>query len=286
MARSDTFMKDYEGLRPMGDYSTIELSETDDRAIITLDRPEKKNAINPDLCRELPDALVEIRGGQCSTVTITGKGDAFCSGMDLEEFFEGPRNENPERVAEYEREQFRMVSTLKNFPLPTIAKVNGWALGGGYLLSSICDFSIADEEAKFGLPEINFGIFPAGGAMWAAVHTMDRRKAMYFAATGEYFTGARAEELGVVTFAVAGEELEERVSTLCETLAEKNPIALKYNKEVFEKSVHMDFEESWDYEMAKSEKMKFEQNQEWLEEGIGQFSNREYRPGVESYRRG
>lgn len=268
----------------MVSYDHVDLVIDDELAELTIARPEKKNAISPKVADELADAFERIkRDDKARIVVLTGKGDSFCAGMDLEKRFQEPRKQGPDAYKKAGESSGRFFKTLQSFPDMTIAKVNGWAFGGGYELQGICDISIADEEATFGLSEINFGYFPGGGTMWTLTHSMNRRNAMYYSATGDTFDGEEAAEMGVVTEAVPGDALDDRVDEIVEDLADKNQTALRYNKEVLRRSRYMDFEESQDYERAKAEEMKYYQGDEWVREGIGQFSEREYRPGLDSY---
>lgn len=269
----------------MASYDTIELGFDNDVATLALDRPEKKNSLSPQLHREFLDALDEIRDRAPHLVVVTGNGDAFCGGMDLERSFLRPRREGPKRFKEAERPALKMFVELKQLRFPTIAKVNGWAFGGGFALQGVCDFAIASEEATLGLSEINFGLIPGGGAMWTLVHSMNRREAMYYAATGESFSAEKAKELGVLTKVVPDDELDDAVDELVETLLEKNPISLQFNKQVLERSRFMRFEDSQDYEIAKIEEMSYVQGDEWINDALGQFEDREFRPGLESYER-
>lgn len=264
------------------DYQAIDVSTADSVTTIRLDRSEKKNALNPQMHREIRNAFDTI-GRDVRVVVLTGAGDAFCSGMDIEEVFLEPRRDSPGAFRRVLDDAVEFWLTLRDARVPTVAKINGWTLGAGYLLQSLCDFAIADETAEFGLPEINFGNFPGGGVMWAIKNTMGRRKGLYYAATGETFSGAKAADIGAVTCAVPPSELDDEVESTVEELKEKNPIGLKFTRDVFQRVSNMSFRESLDYELAKREEMSYYQGEEWRNEGMGQFEAREYRPGLETY---
>ena len=263
-------------------YDFIRLDVDGPVATVTLDRPEKRNAIVPALAEEVADALDRVEEG-VRVVVVEGEGSAFCAGMDLEERFYEPRREGPRAFYEAGRATGRMFRTVYGYRRPVVAKIDGWTFGAGYCLQAVCDFAVATEASEFGLSEINFGIIPGGGTMWATVNTMNRRDALYYTSTGETFTGRTAAEVGAVTAAVPAEELDDEVAALVDALAEKNPVALEFNSAVLERVRHMSFEEALDYERGKSEEMKYYQGDEWLDEGIGQFRERRYRPGLESY---
>lgn len=263
-------------------YEYVRLSETEDVATVTLDRPEKRNAIVPELAAELVDALERVED-RVRVVVVEGAGEAFCAGMDLEKRFHEPRREGPRAFYEAGRKTGAMFSTLYEYRRPTVAKVDGWTFGAGYCLQAVCDFAVTTDESVLGLSEINFGIIPGGGAMWAAVNTMNRRDALYYTSTGEPFSGAEAAEMGAVTNSAPEDEFEDAVADLVDSLVEKNPVALQFNTAVLERVRYMDFDRALDYERGKSEEMKYYQQDEWVEEGIGQFRERRYRPGLESY---
>ncbi|RQH02393.1 enoyl-CoA hydratase-related protein [Natrarchaeobius oligotrophus] len=263
-------------------YEYIELIVEENVGRLTLDRPEKRNAIVPELALEVTDALERIED-DVRAVVLEGKGSAFCAGMDLEKRFYETRQEGPRAFYEAGRKTGTMFTTLFDYNRPVVAKIDGWTFGAGYCLQAVCDFAITTEESVFGLSEINFGIIPGGGAMWAAVNTMNRRKALYYTSTGESFTGAEAEEIGAVTEAVPEDDLDDAVENLVNSLVEKNPVAMQFNTAVLERVRYMDFHEALDYERGKSEEMKYYQQDEWVDEGIGQFKEREYKPGLEAY---
>lgn len=267
------------------DHDLIRLSVDDEVATITLDRPEKRNAIVPRLAEEMTEALDSVED-RVRAVVIEGAGSAFCAGMDLEERFRDPREAGPRAFYEAGRSTGAMFSRLYDYRRPTVAKIDGWTFGAGYCLQAVCDFAIATEESEFGLSEINFGIIPGGGTMWATVNTMGRRAALYYTSTGQAFTGRTAETVGAVTAAVPADELDADVDDLVSSLVEKNPVALEFNTAVLERVRYMTFEEALDYERGKSEEMKYYQEDEWLDEGIGQFAAGRYKPGLESYDEG
>jgi trans-feruloyl-CoA hydratase/vanillin synthase len=263
----------------MVEYSAIDVSVEDDVGTLTFDRPEKKNAMNPRLLEEMGDALGDLRD-EVHVLVVTGAGDAFNAGMDFDEYFEAARAAGPLAVREANRLHKRALVRLYEFPAPTVAKVNGWALGGGYMAMSLCDLAIGSEDAKLGLSEINFGIAAGGGTMWSVAHTMNRRDALYYTMTGEPFTCAEAVEMGVINEAVPASELDGRVDGLVDRLRQKDRFALEYTRHYYDKVVEMDFPEAHDYELAKGEEMKYLQGYEFLDRGVSGFTQDRYRPGA------
>ncbi|KAB1190453.1 p-hydroxycinnamoyl CoA hydratase/lyase [Haloferax sp. MBLA0076] len=264
----------------MARYNTIELAVDDrDVATLTFDRPEKRNAMSPELLEEVGDALETIRG-DVRALVIEGNGPSFNAGMDFEKYFTELRKKDPLLVKEANFIHGRALNRIKDFPAPTIAKVHGWALGGGYMVMAVCDIAFAATDAKFGFSEINFGIAAGGGTMWAAAHTLSRRDAMYYTMTGEPFDGVEAERMGAVNKSVPPEELDDEVDRFVEKLLEKNALALEYSKDYYDHARRMTYRESHDYELAKGEEMKYFQRQEFFTEGVGQFMEDKYKPGT------
>ncbi|MHB8458068.1 MAG: enoyl-CoA hydratase-related protein, partial [Acidimicrobiales bacterium] len=171
----------------------------------------------------------------------------------------------------------------KAFPAATVAKVNGWCFGHGFQLAAICDIVITSEEATFGMSEINFGIFPGGGTMWAAAHNMTRKQALYYALTGESFNGRDAVRFGIATEAVPAAELDARVQAVVDSLAGKNLHAIRTTKQVYESAVELDFPKSIDVELAKLYELSFLTENEWIRNALVQFKARAFRPGLQSY---
>ena len=253
------------------------------RAEIRLNRPHKKNALSPDLHKEIGAALAEVeRNGNVKALVVTGVGDSFCAGMDLEKCFFEPF-QDPEEFRQVNAATFEWAQKLKDFPAVTIASINGFCFGGGFELAAICDVSIAAEEAVFGLSEINFGIFPAGGAMWATAHNLNRKHALYYALTGETFDGHRAAEMGLVNHAVPRSELETETDRVVGMIVDKNLKTLKATKEVYERTLSMDFRQSIEWEMAKLLELSYFSKDAWIEQALKQFKDRKYRPGLEAY---
>lgn len=266
----------------MAPYETVTLEIDEQVSTITLDRPEKKNAMSPQLHREMRDALGRAEENS-RVLVITGNGDAFCGGMDLEKYFLEPREAGPEVFMEGAQQGRQLFKDLYSLRIPTVAKINGWTFGAGYELQGVSDIAIASEEATFGLSEINFDIFPAGGTMWTAVHTMNRRKAMYYAATGQTFTAEEAEDIGAITEAVPTDELDQRVAEDVDRLLDLDPTALWFNKDVLEKVRYMEFDEAVDYEVAKLEQMNYLQGSGWVTDALPRFADRKFRPGLGTY---
>lgn len=267
----------------MTSFTHVELTIKDAVATIQLNRPEKKNALNPEMHQNIHDALTEIEHDRgVKVIVVTGTGDAFCGGMDLEKCFLEPFDE-PEAFDASNQLAVSWSRRLKKFPAATVAKVNGWCFGHGFQLAGLCDIVVTAEEAVFGMSEINFGIFPGGGTMWVAAHNMGRKQALYYALTGESFTGLQAVSLGMATRAVPKAELDAEVDAIVASLAGKNVHALRTTKHVYESAVELDFPKSIDVELAKLYELSYLTENEWIRKALEQFKRRAYRPGLQSY---
>lgn len=265
-------------------YECIRLHLGGDVATIELNRPEKKNCMNPALHREMCAALHEVEAAHVKVLVIAGAGDAFCGGMDLEEFFLEPFDDH-ERLMRGWEASFVWLKHLKRFPAVSIAKVHGWCFGGGMELVGVCDLAIAAEDSTWGLSEVNFGIFPGGGTTWAYAHNMPARKqALYYALTGETFDGRRAEALGFVTRAVPRTELDAEIERVVNGLRRLGRHVLAKVKQVYERSIRMDFDESIEWEIAKLWELSRETGDDWIRTALASFRRREYKPGTEAYR--
>ena len=264
---------------------TVNVEIEGPKATIYFNRPDKKNAMNPQLHRDMHTALDAIEADEnVKAVVVTGVGDSFSAGMDLEECFLQPY-EDPQLFYKTNLVALKWFQRLKAFPAVTIAKVNGYAFGGGIEVTGLCDLAVAADHVKFGLSEINFGIFPAGGASWAATHNLPRKQALYYILTGDTMTGKQAEEFGLVNRAVPAEELDAETDRIVGRIVNKNPVTLRLAKEVYERTTHLDLPEAIDYDQAKLWELARLTSNEWITVALKQFEKRSYRPGLSTYKR-
>lgn len=264
-------------------YTTLLIERKDQVTTVTFNRPDKKNAMNPQFHKEMGEVLKVIEEDKETRVLVlTGAGDSFCAGQDLKEFF-------LENVADpTERRRTSKISQnwgkkLYSFPKPTIAQVNGWCFGGGLRIMSLCDFAIASDRAVFGLSEINFATIPSAGAMWAPAYHLHPRDALYLAMTGERIDSTEAERIRLVNKRVPHERLREEVLRLSNILKQKDPVALMVTKETFRLARNLGYEDSIEWEIAKSEENSYLQKGLWVE-AIKGFSQKKFKPGVETYK--
>jgi trans-feruloyl-CoA hydratase/vanillin synthase len=268
----------------MSKYENIILDIQGSVANVTLNRPEKKNCMSPALHADMCEALKEVEAARVKVLVLTGAGDSFCGGMDLEKcFFDNW--DDPEKFMEGIGYSFTWMKHLKTFPAVTIAKVNGWCFGGGMEVVGLCDIAIVANESTWGLSEVNFGIFPGGGTSWTVANNMPSRKqALYYSLTGETFTGREAVELGWASKSVPLAELDAHTRKVVDGLVTKGLIVLKKTKEVYERVLDMDFPEAIDYEIAKLFELSRLTGDDWIRTALQSFKKREYKPGFETYK--
>ena len=209
-------------------YETVLLDRRDRVAVITINRPEKRNALNIQTRAEGAAILDKLRADDSvRVVVITGAGDkAFIAGADIAEF--AGRTAISQREIMIERGLFNAVDT---FPKPIIAMVNGYCLGGGCEVALACDIRVASETASFGQPEINLGIIPGGGGTQRLPRLVGEGKAMEMILTGEIIDAQTAFNVGLVNHVVPADQLEIKTMEIANRIAEKSPIALRLAKE-------------------------------------------------------
>ncbi len=263
-------------------YETVLVEKDGPITWVTLNRPEKRNAMNPQLCFDMVDVLTEVdTDTECKVMILTGAGESFTGGMDLREFFRALDDKPREQALAREADQRWNWRKLSNLSKPSIAMVNGYCFGGGFIPLTACDFAIADEEAIFGLSEVNWGIIPGGLVSKVVCETMTYRKAIYYACTGDTFTGKEAEELGVVTLSVPKDQLRDRVVALANNLMEKSPVILRATKECIKGVRDMSVDQAYDYIAAKQEQARFRDKEGTRSRGMSEFLDvKSYRPGL------
>ncbi len=257
-------------------------------AWVTLNRPEKRNAISPELMREMLQVLdyVEI-SERAGVLVLTGAGDAYSAGMDMKEFFRGSDALTPEARAQFTRLSAQVNwRRLSYYMKPTIAMVNGWCFGGAFNSVVACDLAIAADEATFGLSEINWGIIPAGNVLKSVTSVMSSRDALYYTMTGETFDGRQAAGMRLVNEAVPLSRLRDRTRALANVLLEKNPVTLRAAKHACKRVRDLSWDDAEDYLFAKFDQMRFLDREKGRDKGLAQFlDDKSYRPGLGGYRR-
>lgn len=214
-------------------------------AILTINRPDKLNALNEEVRVELLAALAEIETDDgVGAVVITGSGEkSFIAGADIGEF--AGRSPFDQRFA---MRSPRIFDVMASFPKPVIAMINGFCLGGGCELSMSCDMRIASDKARFGQPEINLGLIPGGGGTQRLPRLVGMGHAMRMILSGDMIPAAEAKEIGLVDLVFPAEELRAKTLELAQKIASKSPLTLKVAKEALRASEKLAIEDGITYE--------------------------------------
>lgn len=199
-------------------------------ALIELNRPEKRNALDVASMRALVDAIEACRGA-ARAVVLTGRGTAFCSGMDLKERAELDRMGAATSSAHggAMTTWIDVQDAIRRHSAVFIAAVNGYALGGGMTLINSCDLALASEDAQMGMPELGFGMYPAMSGSTTQLRLLPKHAA-WLVLTTERLDAARAVELGLVNRAVPAEALLDEAKALAERIAAFDPVAIEWSK--------------------------------------------------------
>jgi enoyl-CoA hydratase len=218
-------------------YENLIVEERGAVAKITVNRPDKLNALNVRTREEILAAFKDLTGNaNVRVVVITGAGDkAFIAGADISEFAGRTALEQREIM-----QRSRAFDAMEDCPKPVIAMINGFALGGGCELAMACDIRIASAKAKFGQPEVKLGLIPGGGGTQRLSRLIGEGKAMELILTGDMIDAEEALRLGLVNQVVPPEELESRTMTLANRIAELSPVALAMAKKSVKNAARMD----------------------------------------------
>ena len=211
-------------------YKTIQLAYDGGVAALTLNRPEKRNAISFDLIDDLLRALEEVSKSDAIVLILTGAGKAFCSGLDLDNL-KALLGRTPEQNLQDSRTMVQLFRSLYEFPKVTIAAVNGTAIAGGTGLALLCDFTLAVPEAKFGYTEVRIGFVPAIVSTFL-LRQVGEKQARDLLLTGRLFDAAEALRLGLVSEIVPRENLMPRARALAAALMENSPASLRATKQL------------------------------------------------------
>jgi feruloyl-CoA hydratase/lyase len=269
-------------------YEFCKVRLRDGIAWASLNRPEKRNAMSPQLHYDMDDALARLEvDDNVRVVVVTGEGGNFSAGQDLQKFFrELDRNPAERKKAVAAANRWRW-ERLYTYDKPTIAMVHGFCVGGAFMQLIGCDFAIAAENATFSLSEVNWGILP--GALVAKVFAdaLLPRHALYYACLGEPFDGKEAARIGLINSAVPLEKLEDAVTDLAERLMKKSPAVLRATKHAIRQVRTMDVPQAYDYLAAKGQAIKVADSEDSYNTGLRQFlDEKSYKPTFEPFKLG
>src|SRR5712692_9115032 len=223
-------------------YNTLKLEIAADLATITLDRPEKRNAISTEMIEELVIALGHAESSAARVVILTCAGKAFGSGMDLEAL-KAIATQSPLENLEDSRRFARLLRRIWSFPKPAIAAVNGPAIAGGCGIATVCDFTLAAPDAKFGYTEVRIGFIPAIVSVFLR-RQIGEKAARDLLLTGRIIDAAEALRLGLITRVVPAEDLMATAKDLAATLISSSPTSLLKTKRLLTEfaAAHIDRE--------------------------------------------
>jgi len=212
------------------DFKTVHFHESHGIDTILLNRPDKRNAISYELIHDLTVALNKAASSHAPVTILTGAGSAFCAGMDLENLRQLIGRSDEENLKDSET-MAGLFRTLYDFPKPTIAAVNGAAIAGGTALATLCDFTLAVPEAKFGYTEVRIGFVP-GIVSSYLISNVGERRARDLLLTGRLFGAEEAHRLGLVNEIVMPDRLMHRAHELARQLLENSPASLRVTKKL------------------------------------------------------
>ncbi|MFO7586898.1 MAG: enoyl-CoA hydratase-related protein [Gemmatimonadota bacterium] len=234
-------------------------------ALLTVNRPDKMNALNAAVREALFEAFARLAGDdEVRAVVLTGAGDkAFIAGADIGEFKDA-------RPAEQYRamQEGNIYSLMEAFPKPVIAMINGFCLGGGCELAMACDIRIASDRAKLGQPETNLGLIPGGGGTQRLPRLVGEGHAMRLILSGQMIGAEEAARIGLVELALPHDELRDRTIELARAIAARSPIALQAAKESILAARRMPLDEGLKFERAWFALLFSTEDKE---EGVGAF---------------
>lgn len=252
---------------------------------VMLNRPEKRNAMSPALHAEMDEVLRVLETDpETKIVVIAGAGGYFSAGQDLKEFFRATENDPAAQKAAIETANRWRWERLYNYDKPTIAMIEGYCCGGAFMQLCATDFAITADDAVFSLSEVNWGIIPAALVAKVVNDTILPRHALQYACLGEAFDGKEACRVGLVNYSVPKDELLEKTIELAKKLMAKSPAVLRATKQAFRHVRSMDFDQSYDYLMAKNVALKVGDTEDSYNAGLSQFlDDKSYKPTFEPF---
>ena len=214
--------------------------------ILTVNRPEKLNALNAQVNKEIASAFKELEGDpEIRIIVITGAGEkAFIAGADIAEM----KEMTPLEALEFSLNGQKTLEAFENSDKIVIAAINGYALGGGLELSMACDVRIASETARVGQPEIKIGVIPGWAGTQRLARLVGKTKAKELVLTGDMITAEEAEKIGLITKVVPPEKLMEEVTKVAQALSQLGSFSLSAAKHVIDRGCEIDFEKAQELE--------------------------------------
>jgi enoyl-CoA hydratase len=218
-------------------------------ATVTLNRPERMNAINARLKAELAHLFFEViePDNEVRVVVLIGAGKAFCAGADIKE--RARQTLNGAELYQEQKKTLQLFRRIEQFSRPVIAAVNGVALGGGCEIALLCDLRIASVTARFGLPEVKLGTIPLGGGTQRLARLLGEAKAKELIFTGDFIDAPEAYRLGLVNRLVATDNLLDEAQKLARQIAAQPPLALRFAKQAISQGLQTDLDSALEFEL-------------------------------------
>lgn len=220
-------------------FKTILFSAENGVATLKVNRLEAMNALNTVFFKELDNVLDEVKKDESIRILVlAGEGKAFVAGADIAEM----QHKTQKQGAEFSMKGQKTMLKMSELPIPVIAAVNGYCLGGGLELAMACDFRIAGSKAKFSAPEVNLGLIPGFAGTQRLPRLVGLSDAMYLLMSAEMIDAGEAKNIGLVQKVVEQEKLMEEVNAICQNILSKGPQAIKLIKKVCKEGLQISFE--------------------------------------------
>jgi trans-feruloyl-CoA hydratase/vanillin synthase len=263
----------------------VKVEKRDGISWVYLNRPEKKNAMSPQLHLDMDAVLEELETDpDTKVVVIAGAGDNFCAGQDLKEFFRGLEDKPAE---------FKRISKVANrwrwerlymYDKPTICMVDGYCAGGAFMQLIATDFVVTSKEATFSLSEVNWGIIPGALVAKAVSQALGYRDALYYACLGDAFDGEEAKRIGLANICVPREDLVKETEKLARKLMAKSPEVLRATKQAMRSVRTMDVQQAYDYLDVKNAAIRVNDPEQSYRTGLTQFLDKKtFKPVYEPF---
>jgi methylglutaconyl-CoA hydratase len=247
-------------------YSTLLLEFSGEVARITLNRPDKRNAINPQMMCDLQTALDTIEKSHSRVVILTGAGKCFCAGMDLD-MLQTISKQSPAENQEDSRRIAKLLRRIWSFPRPLIAAVNGAAYAGGCGIATLCDFTLAVPEAKFGYTEVKIGFLPAIVSVFLT-RQIGEKRSRDLLLTGRIIDAAQAKDYGLVTDVVPTDSLMDHANALADELMAASPSSLTRAKHLLTSSAAAGIDHDLERAILENARIRCTQD---FKEGVASF---------------
>jgi len=267
---------------------TVKIVTHDGISWVYLNRPTKKNAMNPTLHVEMDQTLQELETDpNTKVVVIAGEGGNFSAGQDLKEFFRDLESNPAEAKRIQELANRWRWDRLYMYDKPTIAMVDGYCAGGAFMQLIAVDFVVTAKDAVYSLSEVNWGILPGALVAKAMTEAVLYRHALYYACLGEPFDGNEAVRIGLANIAVPKAELEAETEKLARKLMSKSPVVLRATKQAMRSVRTMDVPQAYDYLAAKNAAIRVSDPEKSYQTGLQQFlDQKSYKPFFEPFKLG